>query len=84
MTYSDTTNLILSKISDYGTQLVLILTAVIGIGLAYLIFSFGWSLVTGKSGMFTSMFPRLDRAIYKPYKGYNRFRSREWNLTHTA
>jgi len=47
MTYSDTTNLILSKISDYGTQLVLILTAVIGIGLAYLVFRFGWRKVKG-------------------------------------
>ena len=34
---------------DYGSALVLILTAVIGIGLAYLVFRFGWRKIKGST-----------------------------------
>ncbi len=26
----------------------------------------------------------LDHKLYLPYKGYNRWRSRQWNIEHTA
>jgi len=42
MTTTAITNLITSTIADYGTALFAILSAVIGIGLAYLVFRFGW------------------------------------------
>jgi len=42
-------SLITSTISDYGAELLLILTAVIGIGLAYLVFRFGWRKVKGST-----------------------------------
>lgn len=73
-------NLILSSLSSYGTQLVIILTAIIGIGLAYLVFRMGWRLVQGTTWQSNAW---LDRMTYKPYKGYNRFRSRSWNVQHT-
>jgi len=84
MTITATQNLILATLSDFGSALLIILGAVIGVAVAYLIYSFGWSLITGKTGFFTSLFPTLDHKIYKPYKGYNRFRSKEWNMSHTA
>lgn len=84
MTITDTQNLILSILSQYGSALLIICGAVIGIFVAYCVYSFGWSLITGRTGFFTSLFPTLDHKIYKPWKGYNRFRSREWNMQHTA
>jgi uncharacterized membrane protein YgaE (UPF0421/DUF939 family) len=41
--------IITSALGDYGTALVTILTAVIGIGVAYLIFRFGWRKVKGST-----------------------------------
>jgi hypothetical protein len=38
-----------SAFFDYGASLVTILTAVIGIGVAYLIFRFGWRKVKGST-----------------------------------
>jgi len=49
MTASSMTSVITSTLGDYGTALVTILTAVIGIGLAYLIFRFGWRKVKGST-----------------------------------
>jgi len=37
--------LITDTIADYGTALLAILSAVIGIGVAYLVFRFGWRKV---------------------------------------
>ena len=41
--------LITDTITAYGAQLLIILTAVIGIGLAYLVFRFGWRKVKGST-----------------------------------
>jgi len=45
MSATTTTTLILSSVGDYGVALIAILTAVIGIGLAMLVFRFGWSAI---------------------------------------
>jgi len=45
MTTSAITTLITTTISDYGTALLAILSAVVGIGVAYLVFRFGWRSV---------------------------------------
>lgn len=42
MTNTATQELILSKLSEYGTLVAIILGAVILVGLAYLVFRFGW------------------------------------------
>jgi len=49
MTSASTTALILSTVTDYGVALIAILGAVIGIGLAYLVFRFGWRKVKGST-----------------------------------
>lgn len=43
------TTLITGTLTDYGTALVTILGAVIGIGVAYLVFRFGWRKVKGST-----------------------------------
>lgn len=43
------TTLITTTLSSYGTALVAILGAVIGIGVAYLVFRFGWRKVKGST-----------------------------------
>jgi len=47
MTASSTQALITSGLTDFGTSVLAILTAVIGVGVAYLIFRFGWRKVKG-------------------------------------
>jgi len=47
MTASSTEALVTSTLSDFGASVLVILTAVIGIGVAYLIFRFGWRKVKG-------------------------------------
>jgi hypothetical protein len=78
------TNLIVASIGTLGFGFVTILTAFVVLGVGYMVFSFGWSLITGRTGMFTRMLSSVDRLVYKPYKGYNRLRSRKWNMEHTA
>jgi len=47
MTASATQALVLDTLSDFGVAVLAIIGAVIGIGLAYLIFKFGWRKVKG-------------------------------------
>jgi len=47
MTASSTQALVISTLGDFGVAVLAILTAVIGIGVAYLIFRFGWRKVKG-------------------------------------
>lgn len=49
MTTSSATSLVTDTLSDYSGALLTILTAVIGIGVAYLIFRFGWRKVKGST-----------------------------------
>lgn len=47
MTASATQAIVLSTLTDFGTSVVAIIGAVIGVGLAYLVFRFGWRKVKG-------------------------------------
>jgi len=47
MTASDTLALITDSFTTYGGAVLVILGAVIGLGLAYLVFKFGWRKVKG-------------------------------------
>ena len=49
MTASAMTTLITDTLGSYGTALVTVLGAVIGIGVAYLVFRFGWKKVKGST-----------------------------------
>lgn len=47
MNASSTQALITGTIADFGIAVLAIITAVIGLGLAYLVFRFGWRRVKG-------------------------------------
>jgi len=47
MTASATQALITGAFTDYGASVLVILGAVLGIGVAYLVFKFGWRKVRG-------------------------------------
>jgi len=47
MSTSSVLALIQSTVTDYGTAVLGVLTAVIGLGVAYLVFRFGWRKVRG-------------------------------------
>jgi len=47
MTAASTSALVTSTLTDFGTEVALILTAVIAVGVAYLVFRFGWRKVKG-------------------------------------
>lgn len=79
MDITATQTLILSAISQYGQSVLAIISAIIVIALAYLVFTFGVDrLLHDKSLMIGGYYVRS-----KPYKSYNRFRSQKWNMEHT-
>jgi uncharacterized membrane-anchored protein YhcB (DUF1043 family) len=47
MTASATEALVMTTLTTFGTSVLAIITAVIGIGVAYLVFRFGWRKVKG-------------------------------------
>jgi hypothetical protein len=47
MTASATEALVTGTLTTFGSSVLVILTAVIGIGVAYLVFRFGWRKVKG-------------------------------------
>jgi len=72
-------SILLSAITDYGASILIILSSVIIVGLGYLVYRFGWSkLMHDQSLMIGGFYVRNT-----PYKGYNRWRSRAWNMKHT-
>ncbi len=75
----DTQSLIIQAITDFGQAVLGIISAIIIIALAYLVYKVGWyRLINDKSLMIGGYYLRN-----KPYKNYNRFRSREWNMNNT-
>ncbi len=69
-------SLIITYLGYFTASVLVILTAVIGVGVAYLIFRFGWKrVITDQSLMISDIYIRK-----LPFRGYNRFRSKEWNM----
>jgi len=85
MQYTDTQALILQAITDFGLSVLAIISAIIVIALAYLIFDFGYkTIIQGRTSYVSSKIMFLDHAPFtKPYKTYNRLRSRKWNMENT-
>lgn len=76
MTNIDTLNLILATLATFGACVLAILTAVIAVALAYLVFMFGWSqVINDQSLMLGGYYLRKT-----PVAGYNRWRSQKWNM----
>jgi len=47
MAYTDAQGLITGALSSFGASAITVLTAVIGIGVAFLVFRWGWRKVKG-------------------------------------
>jgi hypothetical protein len=47
MNATATQALVTGAVTDFGTSVLAIITATIGLGLAYLVFRFGWKKVKG-------------------------------------
>jgi len=79
-------NLIITHTIDFGLALLAIVGACLVIGIGVLIFRNGWQLIqsTTMPDVARMGWNRVDRFFYKPYKGYKRYRSRAWNMEHTA
>jgi len=75
MNAENTKNLIVDMAQDFGETLIIVLGAVITIGLGMLIFREGFKLLKDQSYSIGGFYVRN-----LPYKGYNRWRSKKWNL----
>jgi len=78
MTNTAVTNLILNTIADWSLNAFLVISTGIGVSIGYLVYKFGWRLIKDQSLMIGGFYVRNT-----PYKGYNRFRSKQWNMKHT-
>jgi len=78
MTNTAVTNLILNTIADWSLNAFLVISTGIGVSIGYLIYKFGWRLINDQSLMIGGFYVRNT-----PYKGYNRFRSKQWNIKNT-
>lgn len=78
MNASLTQALIINGLTTFGLAVLAIIGAVLVLGIGYLVFKKGWSLFYDKSLMIGGFYVRNT-----PYKGYNRWRSREWNMKNT-
>lgn len=72
--------LMTGTITAFGAQVLIVLSACLGVYVAYYLFNFALHWIKGTTG---TNWAWLDRHTYLPYKGYNRFRSRSWNMEHT-
>jgi hypothetical protein len=70
-------NLMTATLSAFGAQVLIVLSATLGIAIAYYLFKFSWRLIQGTT---VTNWAWLDRHTYKPWKGYNRLMSKNWNL----
>jgi len=78
MTSTQVTNLILNTLADWSFNAFLVISTGIGVTVGYLVYKFGWRLINDQSLMIGGFYVRNT-----PYKGYNRFRSKKWNMEHT-
>lgn len=79
MSPTDTQNLILTGATTFGTSVLVILASLIVIIIGYLVFRKGINaLLYDQSLQIFGFYVRKT-----PYKGYNRFRSMEWNMKNT-
>lgn len=84
-------SIVIVAVQDIGEVLVLGLPAVllvmastIGLGMliAFIAHEFAGSEGPGTTSVFGGHHSWYDRVTYKPWKGYNRLRSKKWNLEH--
>lgn len=72
------TTMILSSVTSFGAAALVILGTLITVIVGFLVFRKGlWALLHDQSLTIGGFYVRNV-----PYKGYNRFRSRSWNMAH--
>jgi hypothetical protein len=81
MNKSDILTLILEKLQNYGTAILIILGAFISVGLIFVIFKAGKMFIY--RGGFGAKFDH-NPWVKRPYKGYKPWRSAKWNMENTA
>lgn len=83
---SSVTDILVNASIDFGVSILIILTTLVtGILLGNLIFRFGIKKIwnsEGTTNWLGSKWSTWDKLTYKPWKGYNRMRSKKWNLDH--
>jgi len=84
MTPTDISTILTTGMTTFGGQALIVLTALVAIGIAFYVFRWGWSVIRRMiAGETVTRWSWLDKKLYKPYKGYNRWHSRQWNVEHT-
>lgn len=78
MNHLQVTQLIIDTLQDWSFNAFLVISTGIAVSIGYLVYTYGWRLINDKSLMIGGFYLRNT-----PYKGYNRFRSRKWNMEHT-
>lgn len=80
-------NLLLGATTDFGLSLFVIVASVLVIGISMLIIKVGIKAVwhaDGTTNWLGSHWSWYDQKTYSPWRGYKRYRSRPWNMEHTA
>jgi len=73
-------DVVIPNLTQYGWSIFYVLVAVIGISVAWLVFVYGRSMLRSfdySGSLFGFYYAKT------PYKGYNRFRSKDWNIKNT-
>jgi len=86
MNVSAISTLATSTLSAFGDKVLVVLTAVIGVAVAYYLFKFAVNAIwhfDGTTNWLGKHWSTWDHLTYKKWKGYNRMRSAKWNMTHT-
>jgi len=85
MNITDIQNLIIHTLQLFGFSVLVIIGTAFATGVAYLIFDFGWkTIIQDRTSIVSSKIMFLDHTPFvKPYKSYNRLRSKDWNINHT-
>jgi len=84
---ASTTQLVANGFAAFSISALEILAIFLGVGVGLLVFYFGLNAIWHADGT-TNWLGRhwswYDQKTYSPWRGYNRLRSRKWNMDHTA
>lgn len=72
-----TKDLILNTLATFGSSLLTIFSTFVIIALGFLVFKIGYNFLKDESFSIGGYYLRKT-----PYAGYNRFRSKKWNMEH--
>jgi len=79
MTAASTTSIVVSGMSQFSTAAVALLALSVGLAVGIFVYKWGSAILLDQSARIGGLYIRK-----LPYAGYHRFRSRRWNMEHTA